>query len=59
MEYNKANVGKPDRDMIYLYEIYDVYYWIRKFGVSIDELKMAVKAGGHRVKDVEQYFKRR
>ena len=51
---NKGDASK--RDMIYLYEIYEVQYWMRKFGVSEDELKSAVKAVGHRARDVEKYF---
>ena len=42
--------------MIYLYQIYEVKYWVKKFGVSEDELKTAVKAVGHRALDVEKYF---
>jgi Protein of unknown function (DUF3606) len=53
---NNIDVGKPER--IYLYQAYEVKYWTNKFGVSEDELKKAVKAAGHRVPDVELYFKR-
>ena len=52
---NNSDVGKPER--IYLYEAYEVEYWIRKLGASEDELKSAVKAVGHRARDVEEYFK--
>jgi Protein of unknown function (DUF3606) len=53
---NHIDVAKPER--IYLYQAYEVKYWTRKFGVSEDELKRAVKAVGHRAPDIELYFKR-
>lgn len=50
-----GRAGKQDR--IYLYEAYQVMYWAKKFGITVDELKKAVKSAGHRVSDVEQYLK--
>lgn len=58
MQETKTKLVEPDRNLVFLYEIYDVYFWMRKFGVSADELKRAVKFAGHRVQDVEEYFKR-
>ena len=52
---NNSDVGKPER--IYLYEAYEVEYWMRKLAVSEAELKSAVKAVGHRSRDVEEYIK--
>jgi len=51
---NDPDVGKSER--IYLYEAYEVEYWMRKLGVSELELKRAVKSMGNRTSDVEEYF---
>lgn len=56
MADHNTELAKIER--IYLYQAYEVKYWTRKFGVTEDELKRAVKAVGHRASDIELYFKR-
>ncbi len=58
MTDNKKNTGKPDRDRISLSEDYEVQDWSKKFGVSAEELKKAVKQVGSMAKDVEAYLKK-
>jgi hypothetical protein len=58
MPDNKKNIGKPDRDRISLSEDYEVQDWSKKFGVSAEELKKAVKQVGNIAKDVEAYLKK-
>jgi len=57
MADSKKNIGKPDRDRISLSEDYEVRDWSQKFGVSVEELKKAVKQVGSIAKDVEAYLK--
>jgi hypothetical protein len=56
MTDSKKNIGKPDRNRISLSEDYEVQDWSKKFGVSAEELKKAVKKVGSNAKDVEAYF---
>ena len=58
MTDNKKNTGKPDRDRISLSEDYEVQDWSKKFGVSAEELKKAVKQVGSNAKDVEAHLKK-
>ena len=58
MPDNKKNVGKPDRDRISLSEDYEVQDWSKKFKVTAEELKKAVKQVGPMAKDVEAYLKK-
>jgi hypothetical protein len=53
---NKQKAGKPDRDRINLSEDYEVKDWSKKFGVSPEELKKAVKHAGSEAADVEAYL---
>lgn len=55
---NKEKVGSPDRDRINVHEEYELQYWSKKFGVSHDELKEAVKAAGTSAEKVEAYLKK-
>lgn len=55
---NKRNTGSPDRDRIDVSEEYELQGWARKFGVTTNELKKAVKAAGTSAKDVEKYLKK-
>jgi len=59
MSDDKKNIGKPDRDRINTSEDYEVQDWSKKFGVSTEELKDAVKKAGSNAKDVEAYLKNR
>ena len=58
MSDNTENVWKSDRDLINLYESYEVQYWIKKFGVNEAELKKAVRAVGHHASEVQKYLKK-
>ena len=58
MADNKTKIGKPDRNRISLSEDYEVQDWSKKFGVSTEELKKAVKQVGSNAKDVEAYLKK-
>jgi hypothetical protein len=59
MSDNKNHVGKADRDRINLSEDYEVNSWSKKFGITKDELKNAVKQVGSMSKDVEAFLKNR
>lgn len=59
MADNKKNVGKPDRDRINLNEDYELQSWSKKFGVSNDKLKNAVKQVGNMASDVEAFLKKK
>jgi hypothetical protein len=46
--------GQHDRSRINTSEDYEVRYWSKKFGVSPDELKAAVKKVGNSAAAVQQ-----
>jgi hypothetical protein len=54
---DKSKPGGQDRTRISLNEDYEVRDWSKKFGVSPDELKAAVKAVGSDAKAVEAFLK--
>jgi len=56
MSDNKSNIGKADRDRISLTDDYELRHWSKRFGVSQDQLKEAVKQAGPMVKNVKAYF---
>lgn len=55
---NKKTAGSADRERINVNEDYELRDWSKKFGVTHDELRAAVKAVGPMVKDVEVYLKK-
>ena len=57
MSDNKKDIGSPDRDKISVSEEYEVSYWSKKFGVTAQQLKDAVKKVGNSPKKVESYLK--
>lgn len=59
MADDKSSVGGQDRARINTSEDYEVRDWSKKFGVSADELKAAVKSVGPMAKDVEAHLKTR
>jgi hypothetical protein len=59
MADDKTKTGGQDRTHIALGEDYEVRDWSKKFGVTADELRAAVKAVGNKASDVEAYFKKR
>jgi hypothetical protein len=46
-----------DRWRIYLAQVYEGRFWADKFGVSEDELAVAVEAVGNRVDAVEEHLR--
>jgi hypothetical protein len=57
MADDKGNAGGQDRTRINTSQDYEVQDWSKKFGVSADQLKAAVKAVGSNAKDVEAHLK--
>lgn len=57
MSDDKKNIGNPDRSRISTSERYEMDYWSKKFNVSHDELRAAIKAVGNTPEKVEQYLK--
>lgn len=55
---NKKKAGTADRDRINVHEEYELRDWSKKFGVSHEELKKAVKEVGIMAKDVEEFLKK-
>ena len=53
---DKTKTGKQDDSEINVNESYELEYWAKKFGVSQDELKDAVKAVGPKVIAVDDYL---
>jgi hypothetical protein len=58
MPDDKSKTGGQDRTHIASGESYELRDWARKFGVSIDELKVAVQAVGTKAEDVEAHLKK-
>ncbi|AIL08143.1 DUF3606 domain-containing protein [Stenotrophomonas maltophilia] len=46
MSDDKKNTGSPDRDRINVNEDYELQYWTKALGVSVDQVRAAVKAVG-------------
>ena len=57
MSDDKTKSGGQDRTRIDTNQDYEVRDWSKKFGVSADKLKAAVKAVGSNAKDVEAHLK--
>jgi hypothetical protein len=57
MSDDKSKTGGQDRQRINLNEPYEVRDWSKKFGVSADQLRDAVKQKGDRAEDVERHLK--
>jgi len=57
MSDDKSKTGGQDRKRISLSEDYEVRDWSKKFGVTPDELKAAVKAVGNEASAVEEHLK--
>ena len=54
---NKQKVGGADRRRINVNEDYELNDWAKKFGVTKDQLKEAVRAAGDDAAKVEQHLK--
>ena len=59
MSDDKTKASGQDRTRINTSEDYEVRDWAKKFGVSGEELREAVKAVGPIAKDVEAHLKQR
>jgi len=57
MADNKTQSGGQDRTQINVNEDYELRDWSKKFGVSADQLRSAVKAVGPVAKNVEAHLK--
>ncbi|SKC49689.1 DUF3606 domain-containing protein [Pseudoxanthomonas indica] len=51
--------GEPDRSRIALGEEHEVRYWTKKFGVTEEDLRVAIDAVGKAAKNVELWLARR
>ena len=58
MSDDKSKRGGSDRTHINVHEDYELRDWSKKFKVTPDELKAAVKAVGTVATDVEAYLKK-
>jgi hypothetical protein len=54
MSDDTKNRGEPDRSRINLSEDYEVRYWTEKFGVSAEQLAVAIKQVGNSPNAVRQ-----
>jgi Protein of unknown function (DUF3606) len=59
MADDKGKPGGQDRTRINVNEDYELRDWSKKFGVSADQLRAAVKAVGTGAQAVEQHLKGR
>lgn len=57
MSDDKSKAGGQDRKRISISEDYEVRDWAKKFGVTPEELKAAVKAVGNEAAAVEAHLK--
>jgi hypothetical protein len=51
--------GPPDPSKINVHEPWELEYWTKKFGVTADRLREAVKAVGTSVKAVTEHLRKR
>lgn len=54
---DKKKTGSPDRDRINVNEDYELKSWSKKFGITAEQLKQAVKKAGTSAQAVEKYLK--
>ena len=59
MADDTSKSGGQDRTRIALNQDYEVRDWAKKFNVTADELRAAVKAVGDKAEDVEAHLKKR
>ena len=59
MADDKTKRGGQDRTRIDISEDYELRDWSKKFGVTAEELKAAVKAVGTNAQAVEKHLKER
>lgn len=57
MADNLKNRGPADAARVNVHEAWELEHWTKRFGVSAEALKAAVKAVGPMAKDVERHLK--
>jgi hypothetical protein len=57
MADDKTQAGGQDRTKIDIHEDYELRDWSKRFGVTPERLKQAVKAVGPRAQDVEKHLR--
>lgn len=55
---NKQKTGSPDKERINVKESYELEYWSKKFKVTPDQLKQAVKSAGTSAIEVDKLLKK-
>jgi hypothetical protein len=58
MSDNLSNRGPQDASKVNVGEEWEVAYWTKKFGVSAEQLKQAVKQVGTSAEALGQHFKK-
>ena len=58
MSDDKTKRGRQDRTKINVHEKYELDYWSKKFGVTPDELRDAVKRVGTSLEAIERELQR-
>jgi hypothetical protein len=58
MSDDKSKTGGPDRTRINVHEKYEVDYWTKKWNVTEEQLRAAIKKVGVMVADVERELKK-
>jgi hypothetical protein len=53
---NKTKSGSQESNLINAGEYYEIEYWSKKFGITPERLKSAIKAVGSSAKAVEAYL---
>ena len=56
MSDDLKKTGNPDRKNINVHEAYEVRDWSKKFGVTEEQLKSAVKTAGVYADDVKKHL---
>jgi hypothetical protein len=56
MADDKTKTGGQDRMRINLHEDYELSAWAKRFGVSVAELRVAVKAAGPMAEEVAKHL---
>ena len=59
MSDDKTKTGPADKSKVNVHEDYEVRYWSKKWGVTADQLKAAVKAVGFSASAVEAHLKKK
>jgi hypothetical protein len=59
MADDKNRTGPQDASRINVNEKYELDYWSGKYGVTAEELRVAVQEVGVMAKDVEEHLKKR